>query len=166
MKRISLFLLLTAGVIILSACSGPAAAAKPASQPESAKQTAEPVTDPTQAPGAAEGSTQVEVTLQDYTIASSLTTFKTGVPYTLVISNNGQHEHNLNISPPVAAAGGYSEALAQALLSVDQSQIPPGSTTTIDFTFPASAVGATLEFNCLIRRHYEDGMHLGITVTS
>ena len=108
----------------------------------------------------------MNVTLVDNTITSSLTTFKAGTPYTFVIQSNGRHEHNFVIGPPVAVAGGYAEALAQALLAVDETQIPPGSSYSVDFTFPASAVGATLEFSCLIRRHYEDGMRLNITVTN
>jgi uncharacterized cupredoxin-like copper-binding protein len=83
-----------------------------------------------------------------------------------VISNQGHHEHNFNIAPPVIVAGGYAEALAQALLAVDETQIPPGSSYSVDFTFPDSAAGAKVEFSCLIRRHYEDGMRLDITVTN
>ena len=120
---------------------------------------------PTAAPPPSEAPTRVEITLADNTIASSLTTFQAGASYTLVISNKGRHEHNFNIAPPVALAGGYGEALAQALLAVDETQIPPGSTTSVDFAFPAASAGADLEFSCLIRRHYEDGMRLEITVT-
>jgi uncharacterized cupredoxin-like copper-binding protein len=36
---------------------------------------------------------------------------------------------------------------------------------TVNYTFPDSAVGAQLEFSCLIKRHYDDGMRLAITVT-
>ena len=42
----------------------------------------------------------------------------------------------------------------------------PAAPLTVEFTFPDSAAGADLEFSCLIRRHYEDGMWLDITVTS
>jgi uncharacterized cupredoxin-like copper-binding protein len=36
----------------------------------------------------------------------------------------------------------------------------------VEYTFPDSAAGQLLEFSCLIRRHYEDGMVLEITVTN
>jgi uncharacterized cupredoxin-like copper-binding protein len=107
----------------------------------------------------------VEITLADNTLASNLTTFKAGTAYTFVISNNGRHEHNFNISPPVSVAGSINAALGGALLSVDETQIPPGGSTSVTFTFPDTAVGAALELNCLIRRHYDDGMRLDITVT-
>jgi uncharacterized cupredoxin-like copper-binding protein len=135
--------------------------------PTAAPTQTEAVTDqPTPTLPAGEPSTTVNVTLVDNSITSSLTTFKAGTPYTFVIKSNGRHEHNFVIAPPVSLAGGYAEALGGALLAVDETQVPPGGSFSVDFTFPESAVGATLEFSCLIKRHYEDGMRLDITVTN
>ena len=117
----------------------------------------------TQAPAAS--GNQVTVTLADNTIDASTTTFKVGVPYTFVITNTGRHAHNFNINPPVSVAGSLDEALNKALLAVPQEQLGVGKTATATFTFPDSAAGQLLEFSCLIRRHYEDGMHVDITVT-
>ena len=150
MKR-ALFLFVTAAtLLLLTACGTPAAeAARPAvSNADSA------------------GGTEVDVTLADNTIQSSLTTFKVGVPYRFVIINNGGHQHNFNINPPVETAGSLDAALAKALLTVDQGRLPIGGGTTVTYTFPASAAGQKLEMSCLIRRHYEDGMRLSITVTN
>ena len=173
MKQLTLFSLIILSALILTACGGPSPAAEPtaaaeaSSMPDMPSQPAAPTEgNPVQAPPPVDPATRVEVNLRDNTISSSLTSFKAGVPYTFVVTNNGRHEHNFNITAPVAEAGGYSEALTQALLSLDDTQLGPGSTTTVEFTFPESAVGASLEFNCLIRRHYEDGMFLAITVTA
>jgi len=117
----------------------------------------------TEAPVAA--GNQVMVTLADNTITASTTTFKVGVPYTFVITNSGRHAHNFNINPPVSVAGSLDEALNKALLAVPQQQLGVGKTATAMFTFPASAAGQLLEFSCLIRQHYQDGMHVDITVT-
>lgn len=117
----------------------------------------------TQAPAAS--GNQVTVALADNTITASTTTFKVGVPYTFVITNTGRHAHNFNINPPVSVAGSLDEALNKALLAVPQEQLGVGKTATATFTFPDSAAGQLLEFSCLIRRHYEDGMHVDITVT-
>src|ERR1044071_5075640 len=108
---------------------------------------------------------QVTVTLADNTIDASTTTFQVGVPYTFVITNSGQHAHNFNINPPVSVAGSLEEALNQALLAVPQEKLGVGQSTTVEFTFPDSAAGQLFEFSCLIRRHYDDGMHVDITVT-
>lgn len=108
---------------------------------------------------------QVDITLADNTIESSLTTFRAGVPYTFVIKNAGRHAHNFNISQPVAEAGSLDAALQGALLAIPQSQLSAGATVSTDFVFPGSAVGTDLEFSCLIRRHYDDGMWLTIAVT-
>ncbi len=147
MKRTVLFPVIVAALLFLTAC-GPSAEAKA------------PVVN-SSGPG-----TEVDVTLADNTITSSITTFKAGVLYRFVIINNGQHQHNFNINPPADSVGGLDQALAKALLTVDQSQLPIGGGTTVTYTFPASAVGQKLEMSCLIRRHYEDGMRLPITVTN
>ena len=119
----------------------------------------------TEAPATSGNGTQVDVTLADNTIDSSMTTFQVGVPYTFVITNKGRHAHNFNINPPVSVAGSLEGALNSALLAVPQEQLGVGATATVEFTFPDSAAGQLLEFSCLIRRHYEDGMHVDITVT-
>ena len=110
--------------------------------------------------------TQVDITLADNTIDASQTEFQVGVPYTLVITNTGRHAHNFNINPPVSVAGSLEAALSSALLAVPQEQLGPGASVTVEYTFPDSAAGQLLEFSCLIRKHYEDGMLLGITVTN
>jgi len=158
MRKPLLVSILLAAAILLAACANPT---PPATQPAGATAAAPSVS----AAAASGSSTQVEVTLADNTIESSLTTFQVGVPYTFVIKNTGRHAHNFNINPPVDVAGSLDAALQGALLSVGQDQLPVGGSATVDFTFPASAVGTTLEFSCLIRRHYEDGMRLTITVT-
>jgi hypothetical protein len=53
---------------------------------------------------------EVVVTLADNTITSSLTDFKVGVPYTFVITNTGDHDHNFNISEPISVTGSLAHA--------------------------------------------------------
>ncbi len=153
MKRTTLPYLLAVLVLIGTACGTAAKAA--------------PIADsPAQNGSAASGADQVTVTLGDYTIASTQTTFKVGVPYTFVIKNNGNHLHNFNIAQPVSVTGSEDASASSALLVVTQDKLPIGGGTTVQFTFPASAVGMQLEFSCLIPRHYEQGMRLAITVTN
>ncbi|HET6846063.1 MAG TPA: hypothetical protein VFH29_04470 [Anaerolineales bacterium] len=175
MMRLTSFAIFAASAILLSSCGSTAPTAQPTTLPlptatampptAAPTQTEAPTAQPTSALPAAGASTIVNVTLVDNSITSSLTTFKAGTPYTFVIKSNARHEHNFVIAPPVSLAGGYAEALGKALLAVDETQVPPGGSFSMDFTFPESAVGATLEFSCLIKRHYEDGMRLDITVT-
>jgi uncharacterized cupredoxin-like copper-binding protein len=157
MRQIALLTLLLLFGLFGAAC-GTAAPAAPSPQPASGTVAA-------QAPAAAGDSTQVDVTLADNTITSSLATFKAGVPYTFVIKNNGNHLHNFNIAQPVSVTGSLDASLSGALVTVTQDKLPLGGGTTIQYTFPDSAVGMPLEFSCLIKRHYEDGMRLAITVT-
>jgi len=151
MKRIFLLSMITAAMILTTACGSSAPIVTPtASSPLET---------------ASANGTKVDVNLADNTIDSSQTTFKVGVPYTFVILNSGRHAHNFNIAPPVSVAGSLDAALASALLSVNRDQLQAGDSASVEFTFPDSAVGQQLEFSCLIPRHYEDGMFLTITVT-
>lgn len=165
MRRIAIFLV--AIPLVLAACGGatPAATQRTATQvpTEQPAATDFAVTEP---PAASGTGTEVDITLADNTIDSSLTTFQVGVPYTFVITNTGQHAHNFNINKPVSVAGSLETALNGALLAVPQDQLSPGASVTVEFTFPETSAGQLLEFSCLIRKHYEDGMLLGITVTN
>ena len=163
MQRISSFFIIILIIFLATACGSPTptatrAPAQPAATEVPSQSRA------TEAPAAGSG-TQVKITLADNTIDASQTTFQVGVPYTFVITNSGRHAHNFNINPPVSVAGSLDEALNKALLAVPQEQLDVGATATAEFTFPDSAAGQLLEFSCLIRRHYEDGMHVDITVT-
>ena len=163
MKKIALLFVMASTMILATACANAPSATPAPVQPAATEAPVEPkITDV--GPETANG-TQVDITLADNTIEASLTAFQVGVPYTFVITNTGPHGHNFNISTPVAVAGSLKDALATALLAVDQDQLGAGDSVTVDYTFPVSAAGTDLEFSCLIRRHYDDGMFQPITVT-
>ena len=164
MKRIALLLVVIFTVIFATACGGSAPTqALVVAQPPATEASIRPAA--TEPSAAATGGTEVKVTLADNTIESSLTTFQVGMPYTFVITNNGNHAHNFNISQPVSIAGSLDAALQNALLAVPKNQLGGGAQVTVEYTFPDSAASAQLEFSCLIQRHYDDGMNLAITVT-
>jgi uncharacterized cupredoxin-like copper-binding protein len=180
MRRIAILFLMVIPMLLAACGSATPAATQPSATEIPATQVS--VTEvPTEAPAATETvatkspateppaasgtGTQVDITLADNTIESSLTTFQVGVPYTFVITNAGRHGHNFNISTPVDLVGSLDAAFSSALLVVPQSQLGPGASVTVEYTFPASAAGQPLEFSCLIRMHYQDGMLLPITVT-
>ena len=180
MQRITLSILITIPMLLIAACAGSAptvteapAIVVPPTQPAATEvPPTEPAatevapTEPTAGDTTPTGSsTQVDITLADNTIDSSLTSFQVGVPYTFVITNAGRRGHNFNISTPVSEAGSLDAALQTALLAVPQSQLGPGASVTVEYTFPDSAAGQNLEFSCLIRMHYQMGMLLPITVT-
>ena len=177
MKRITPLLIAVLVMFLAAACGSPTpAVTQEPAQPAVTEAPTESVA--TEPPAATEAATesgateapaasgnQVDITLADNTIDASATTFRVGVPYTLVITNTGQRAHNFNINPPVSVAGSLEQALDSALLIVPQEQLGPGQTATVEFTFPDTANGQLLEFSCLIRRHYDDGMKVDITVT-
>ncbi|MCI0550269.1 MAG: hypothetical protein L0287_04890 [Anaerolineae bacterium] len=161
MKRINLLFPLILIIFLAAACASPTPTAT------EAPATEVPPTQPaaTEPPSSSGTGTQIDITLVDNKIESPVTTFQVGVPYTFVITNTGRHAHNFNISTPVSIVGSLDAAFQSALLAVPQNQLGAGASVTVEYTFPDSAVGQDLEFSCLIRRHYDDGMWLPITVT-
>lgn len=113
--------------------------------------------------GGGGGGTTVQITLTDFKIDSSLTTFSVGVPYRFVINNKGSVAHEFYIMPPADASSADSKK-SQAVVSVAQSDLAAGATKTVDYTFTAAAPAGSLEMACHIAGHYEAGMHLPITV--
>lgn len=113
----------------------------------------------------------VNVTLADFTIAASETTFTTGQTYHFVVANKGKTNHEF-MTMPMTAMGGMNMGTVSmekmdkmALFMIDASQLPPGATKTIDYTFQEPAGSGQLEFDCHVSGHYKLGMHLPITVT-
>jgi uncharacterized cupredoxin-like copper-binding protein len=158
MKRSIPLLLMVLIVFLATACASSTPAQAPAATEATPLQLATLETPPVGT------GTQVDITLADNTIEASQLEFQVGETYSFVITNTGTHAHNFNINPPVSVAGSMEAALDSALLVVPQEQLGPGASVTVDFTFPPDTVGQLLEFSCLIRRHYDDGMKVDIIV--
>lgn len=112
--------------------------------------------------------TTVTVTMTEFKIEPSMTTFKVGVPYRFVVSNKGTVNHDFSISPPVmeGMAGMSTEGAHESALAViDAKDMPPGATKTIDLTFSKPMTSSDIEFACHTPGHYESGMHVPMTVT-
>lgn len=118
---------------------------------------------------ASNGPVEVQITLTEFGIKSSLDEFKTGVPYHFVVTNEGTVEHEFMIMPPLAAddmgmamdMGSLDET---ALAMIAASDLPVGATTSVDYTFTEAAPDGMLEFACHTPGHYEANMKLPITV--
>jgi uncharacterized cupredoxin-like copper-binding protein len=111
------------------------------------------------------GSQDVPVTLSDFKVSSSTTTFSAGTSYHFVVTNNGKMVHEFMILPPLTGMGPMSmdDLHKQSLVMIES--IAPGESKTIDVTFPSSSVGSSLELACHLPGHYEAGMKLPITVS-
>jgi len=109
---------------------------------------------------------EVQVTLNEFGIESTMTSFKVGQPYHLVINNAGGLNHELMIMEPLMSDMEMSmeEMDEIALAMVEEDDLAPGSTMTLDITFAGSDANSNLEFACHVTGHYEAGMKLPITV--
>ncbi len=106
----------------------------------------------------------VKVTLSDFKIDSSLTTFSVGTPYRFEVTNTGSQAHEVAIMAPATDASAVTAAQKSALVTVTAQDLPAGGTKTVDYTFTQAAPAGTLEFACHLPGHYEAGMHLSIVV--
>lgn len=115
------------------------------------------------------GAVKVRVTLTEFGFESSLTEFEAGVPYQFVVTNAGAVNHEFMIMPPLAEdqmgmAMDMHELDKTALAMIEEDELPPGATATLEFTFTEAAPAGTLEFACHTPGHYEAGMKLPIIV--
>ena len=103
---------------------------------------------------------RVDVTLTEYKILPSLTTFHANTPYYFVVTNKGSVMHEFTVEPITTDVYyQYNHML------IDMDTVPPGDTQMINYTFKTSQLG-TFEIACHMRGHYQAGMHLNIIVTN
>lgn len=142
-RPLSLFILL--GVLLLAACGTP--------------RTNRPV--------------NVEVTLKEFTVASSLTNFRVGVPYHFTVTNAGQIPHEFMIIPVVQGGGhmhggtpgaSMEEQHRLALVLIPEQELPAGATVELDYTFKSIPDGENIEIVCVLPGHFEAGMHIPVTI--
>lgn len=114
-----------------------------------------------------DGSINVNVTLTDFGIESSLTEFEAGKTYRFTITNEGAIPHEFVIAEPLMEGedhGTDMEMMHEGLVfEVEEDELIAGATVTVDVTFP-DHVDEALEFACHVEGHYEAGMHSPITM--
>lgn len=123
----------------------------------------------TSSPVAAIDAQEVNVTLGgsagEFSIESDMTTFQAGVPYRFLVTNAGSIPHEFMVIPKLPAGGmSMDEMHHLALAEIEDSELPPGATATLDIVFPEAAAAGELEFACHVSGHYESGMHIPIEV--
>ena len=136
----------------------------------------------------------VEVTLTEFGIESSLSTFEAGQTYSFVITNEGALAHEFVITEPLMEGAEHDDSMDDSMgdsieeaehdddedaeehnddmemshegliLEVEEDQLPAGATVTVVVTFPEEAPEEAVEFACHISGHYEGGMHSPITI--
>lgn len=114
----------------------------------------------------------VEVTVGEYAITPTLTTFQTGVPYRFIVTNKGLLAHQFRIMPRgdtaemIAQIGAGAQMAADhhhpgELVSMTAEQLPPGGSAEIKAVFLAPG---DYEITCHVTGHAEAGMVIPITI--
>ena len=111
------------------------------------------------------GSVQVQVTLAEFTIVSSVKVFRVGVPYHFIITNRGQQVHAFTIIPVKPDGTQLPPEVEYKGTLIEIEPIAPGTTMTINYMFSPSKVG-NYQMACQMRGHYQAGMKLPVVVTA
>lgn len=114
--------------------------------------------------GSPSGPVTVNVTASEYQFESSMTSFKVGVPYHFVVTNKGTMEHEFMIIKPEPSSVGSEQLDSDALAHIEEADLQPGQTQSVDYTFLQAYPEGSLEFACHLPDHYEKGMHTSIVV--
>ena len=113
-----------------------------------------------------QGTKEVQITENEYTITSSVSTFTTGVSYHFTVKNAGMTTHEFMIMPKdEGSMGSMSMDHMDTLALVKTGDIKPGETKTVDYTFPDSTKGTHPQFVCYIGGHYDAGMKLNMNMS-
>ncbi|MGI9057583.1 MAG: hypothetical protein ACR2H5_03310 [Ktedonobacteraceae bacterium] len=130
MKKYSMLgLLMIAAMLLLAACGGNTAS-----------------TNPTSPTATVAGDRVVHVTITDNSIHASRTTFSVGVPYTFIVTNNGQVKHNFIIRTRVAGPSVSPPTKQGILYLLSAEKLPQGATQTVSYEFPLSTLQGHVEF--------------------
>jgi uncharacterized cupredoxin-like copper-binding protein len=110
----------------------------------------------------------VNVTLGEFTIESSVTEFKPGVQYRFTVTNKGQVPHEFMIMPVETDAMemmgmSMEEMDALAFMVIPEEKLPSGVTVVMEYAFTGVPEG-NIEFVCALPGHVEAGMYTPITV--
>ena len=146
------------GVIVVIAALaqsfGPAQATNPggATTPTTAVPTSSPIV------------RQVDVTLTDNAISSSMTSFVTGVQYHFVVHNNAQSARDFMIAPPFQSDESMEQMVKAALFHLSAQALAPGTLQTFDFVFDSPTTAGQLQLSTPPAGQASAGTHLAITV--
>ena len=100
----------------------------------------------------------VEVSLTEFTIEISTTTFAAGQEYTFNVTNNGEFPHQFVIE----AVGAVYEPLEANGQEAEVETLDPGASATLTWTF---ADPGLYQVACHVRTHYPMGMAVTIHVS-
>ena len=100
---------------------------------------------------------EVEVSLVEFAVVTSTTTYQVGQEYTFTVTNDGEFPHEFIIEP----VGALREPIEADGESAAIDIVEPGATETLTWTFTEPGL---YQFACHIRSHYPQGMAVTIEV--
>ncbi|HZT99546.1 MAG TPA: hypothetical protein VFA10_07800 [Ktedonobacteraceae bacterium] len=92
------------------------------------------------------GSHQVQVTVTDNKITSSVTTFKTGITYDFVVTNKGHAPHDFIIKERAKGSNPGPLPHDGVLYVMSSTQLTAGATRSFNYVFPITAPQTDIQF--------------------
>ena len=116
-------------------------------------------------PAASSDPALVDVSLDEFSVGTSVTAFHIGKEYRFVATNHGALPHELMILPTMPGIGqrDMEELHHQALGVISVDDLIPGSVKGVEVTFTKPG---TFELVCALPGHYDAGMTVSINVVA
>jgi hypothetical protein len=151
-KALSIFLLMAVLLLALAACGG--------STSPSNNSSSSPATTVTAPPNPVDA----VVTIFDNKIASSVTTFKAGTPYTFYVRNlSKKHQQFVILLSALSGSTMTQDQIQKASLVIVQ-DLAPDMGTSVDYVFPASTIGQNYQMISYLNGDFATGLKLPISV--
>lgn len=107
----------------------------------------------------------VQITETDFQITSNVTSFTPGAHYQFTITNQGRVVHEFMLMPKnEGTMSTMSMGNMDKLALAEVENIAPGTSITLNYTFPASMANSHPQFACYYQGHYMAGMRLNVAV--
>jgi ABC-type glycerol-3-phosphate transport system substrate-binding protein len=106
---------------------------------------------------------EVHVILTDNTITSSITNFRSNIPYTFVVTNKGHASHDFIIRTRIQGPATQNQT-QQGLLYALRNPLAPGATTQFIYDFPISTPQSNVQFAIQLPSPKGNGISIPVQV--
>lgn len=109
-------------------------------------------------------SREVQITITNTGLTSSLTTFLASTAYSFTVTNHSKNASNFIIRTHPEVPNASTKPSKQILYLLPATQLPAGATQHFTFEFPITAIQSSLEFSTTLPGPSDTGKHLPVSI--